>query len=161
MPAARRRGFYVQVVEAPIAGEARDAGAAFVRRAFELAELKGRARNLCLLDGGETTVTVTGSGIGGRNLEFATAAAIAIDGKRGVTVGAVGTDGRDGPTDAAGAIVDGSTAARVRDARMDLASALHDNDTLRVLDATGAVLRTGATGTNVMDLCVATIQPVP
>jgi glycerate 2-kinase len=156
---ARRRGYFVEVIDTPIAGEAREAGAAFVRRALELAELKGRSRHICLVGGGETTVTVTGSGIGGRNLEFAAAAALAIDGMRGITVGSVGTDGRDGPTDAAGAIVDGGTAARARDARMDLAGSLHDNDTLRVLDATGAVLRTGATGTNVMDVCVATLTP--
>ncbi len=156
---ARRRGFLVEVIATPIAGEARDAGAAFVRRALELAELKGRSRNLCLVGGGETTVTVTGTGIGGRNLEFAAAAAMAIDGKRGVTVGSIGTDGRDGPTDAAGAIVDGGTMARARDAHMDLDVGLRNNDTLRVLDATGDVLRTGATGTNVMDVCIATLMP--
>lgn len=156
---ARRRGFFVEVIGAPIAGEAREAGEAFVRRAFELAELKGRSRNLCLVGGGETTVTVTGSGIGGRNLEFAAAAALAIDGQRGVTVGSIGTDGRDGPTDAAGAIVDGATAARARDAHIDLDGSLRNNDTLRALDAAGAVLRTGATGTNVMDVCIATLTP--
>lgn len=156
---ARRRGFFVEVIAAPIAGEAREAGAAFAQRALELLERKGRSRLLCLIGGGETTVTVTGSGIGGRNLEFAAAAALQVDGLRGITVGSIGTDGRDGPTDAAGAIVDGGTVSKAREAHMDLAGSLHANDTLRVLDAAGAVLRTGATGTNVMDVTIATFAP--
>ncbi len=118
---------------------------------------RDRVGPTCIVGGGETTVTVSGSGIGGRNLEFAAAAALVIDGASGVAIGSVGTDGRDGPTDAAGAVVDGETALRVRAARMELADQLRNNDTLRALDAAGAVMRTGATGTNVMDVYLATI----
>jgi glycerate-2-kinase len=156
---ARRRGFTVEIIPAPIEGEAQEAGAEFARVALDLVKRKGRSRPLCVVGGGETTVTVTGSGIGGRNLEFTAAAALAIDGIDGIAIGSVGTDGRDGPTDAAGAVADGETAHRARAAQMDLADHLRTNDTLRALDAAGAVIRTGATGTNVMDVCVACITP--
>lgn len=156
---ARRRGFEVEVVAAPVDGEAREAGAAFARRVLEAMSQRDRSGPRCIVGGGETTVTVSGSGIGGRNLEFAAAAALVIDGASGVAIGSVGTDGRDGPTDAAGAVVDGATALRVRAARLDLADQLRNNDTLRALDAAGAVMRTGATGTNVMDVHIATIAP--
>lgn len=155
---ARRLGFEVELLEAPVSGEARDAGERFARRAMERWSRAGGVPPLCVIGGGETTVTVVGSGLGGRNLEFAAAAAVVIDGAEGVVVGAAGTDGRDGPTDAAGAVVDGETAVRARAAHMELIEHLRDNDTLRALDATGAVMRTGATGTNVMDVHVATIR---
>ena len=71
----------------------------------------------------------------------------------------MGTDGRDGPTDAAGAVVDGATASVARAARMALDERLRDNDALRALDSAGAVIRTGATGTNVMDVCIAMLAP--
>ena len=157
---ARRRGFEIELVAAPVAGEARAAGEAVARRvlgAREAMSRRDRVGPTCIVGGGETTVTVSGSGIGGRNLEFAAAAALVIDGASGVAIGSVGTDGRDGPTDAAGAVVDGETALRVRAARMELADQLRNNDTLRALDAAGAVMRTGATGTNVMDVYLATI----
>lgn len=156
---ARRRGFEVEVVEAPVSGEAREAGAAFARRVLEGKTRDDSGRPLCIVGGGETTVTVTGSGTGGRNLEFAAAAALVIDGASGIAIGSIGTDGRDGPTDAAGAVVDGQSALRARDARMDIADRLRNNDTLRALDSAGAVMRTGATGTNVMDVYAATIAP--
>jgi len=152
---ARRRGFEVEVVAQPVSGEAREAGAAFARRALDAAPRGSGERTRCLVGGGETTVTVVGTGIGGRNLEFAAAAALVIDARAGVAIGSVGTDGRDGPTDAAGAVVDGRTARRARESGMDLEERLRDNDTLRALDTAGAALRTGATGTNVMDVCVA------
>jgi hydroxypyruvate reductase len=157
---ARRRGFEVEIVAAPVAGEARDAGAAFARRALEARARSAGDRRQCIVGGGETTVTVTGAGIGGRNLEFVAAAALVIDSESGIAIGSVGTDGLDGPTDAAGAVVDGDSARRARDARMDLAVHLRRNDTLHALDAAGAVIRTGATGTNVMDVCVAVIGSV-
>ena len=154
---ARRRGFDVEVVAAPIAGEARDAGGAFALHALEARARSSAGRPACIVGGGETTVTVTGSGLGGRNLEFAAAAALAVEGVRGIAIGSIGTDGRDGPTDAAGAIVDGETAIRARAAHADIAAGLRENDTLRALDAAGAVMRTGATGTNVMDVQIAVI----
>lgn len=154
---ARRRGFEVELVAVPVAGEARDAGELFARRSLERWSESRGARPICIVGGGETTVTVVGSGIGGRNLEFAAAAALALDGAAGIAVGSIGTDGRDGPTDAAGAIVDGETAIRARAAHVDIADHLRENDTLRALDAAGAVVRTGATGTNVADVYAAVI----
>ena len=113
---ARRRGFEVEVIADAVCGEAREAGELFARHAMQGGAATGRPR--CILGGGETTVTVRGSGIGGRNLEFAAAAALTIEGVSGLAIGSIGTDGRDGPTDAAGAVVDGETAARARLARM-------------------------------------------
>jgi len=101
---------------------------------------------------GETTVTVKGGGKGGRNQELALSAALGIEGLRDVAVASVGTDGRDGPTDAAGGIVDGNTAARIRAAGLDPRALLSDNDSYRALSAAGDLLVTGPTGTNVADL---------
>lgn len=156
---AARHGFDVEIESAPVSGEARKAGAAFARRLLDARARAKPARPVCIVGGGETTVTVAGSGIGGRNLEFAAAAALAIDGDARVTIGSVGTDGRDGPTDAAGAVVDGSSAAAARKAGAELAAHLATNDTLRALDAAGAVVRTGPTGTNVMDVFVGIVTP--
>ncbi|MFI5244118.1 MAG: glycerate kinase [Gemmatimonadales bacterium] len=157
---ARRRGYEVELVEEPTVGEAREAGEAFARHVLEARMRIARGLRRCIVGGGETTVTVRGSGVGGRNLEFAAAAALVIEGASGIAIGSLGTDGRDGQADAAGAVVDGETTQCVRNARMDLAGHLRDNDTLRALDAAGAVLRTGATGTNVMDVHIATIAPL-
>jgi glycerate-2-kinase len=94
---AARHGFDVEIESAPVSGEARQAGVAFARRLLDARARARPARPVCMVGGGETTVTVVGAGIGGRNLEFAAAAALAIDGDARVTIGSVGTDGRDGP----------------------------------------------------------------
>jgi hydroxypyruvate reductase len=151
---ARRRGFDVQIVAEPVSGEARVAGAAFAQRVMDAGAHSDRARPLCVVGGGETTVEISGSGTGGRNLEFSLAAALVIEGAGGVCVGSIGTDGRDGPTDAAGAIVTGDTVLRMRTGGVDATARLLDNDSLRALDAADAVIRTGPTGTNVMDVQV-------
>jgi hydroxypyruvate reductase len=156
---AMERRISGEMITTPITGEAREHGAAFARHVMGVAAASDRSHPRCIVGGGETTVTVTGSGVGGRNLEFAAAAALVIDGAPGITIGSIGTDGRDGPTDAAGAIVNGGTAQRARDAGMDLVDHLRTNDTLRALDAAGAVVRTGATGTNVADVYAALITP--
>jgi glycerate-2-kinase len=104
---------------------------------------------------GETTVTVTGKGVGGRNQELALAAGIALAGREDVLVASFGTDGIDGPTDAAGGIGDGGTVARGAAAGRDAVAALGDNDALPYLEASGDLLRCGATGTNVGDVIVA------
>ena len=110
-----------------------------------------------IIGGGEATVTVRGDGVGGRNTEFAVSAALELDrhGVDGWVVASLATDGDDGPTGAAGGIVSRRTAQAARDAGIDLEAALGANDTLRVLDAAGATVRTGPTGTNVNDLYVA------
>jgi glycerate 2-kinase len=108
----------------------------------------------CLVWGGETTVTVRGAGKGGRNQEQALAAALALDGIEGLTLMTLATDGSDGPTDAAGGIVDGATAAAIRAGGVDPVRALDENDSYHALDAGRALLKTGPTGTNVNDLLV-------
>ncbi|HEC36064.1 MAG TPA: glycerate kinase, partial [Anaerolineae bacterium] len=106
----------------------------------------------CLVLGGETTVTVQGRGKGGRNQEVALGAALSLDGWEKVMVVALATDGTDGPTDAAGAIVTGQTVARARARGMDPADHLARNDAYPLLAALGDLILTGPTGTNVNDL---------
>ncbi len=106
----------------------------------------------CLVWGGETTVTVRGEGKGGRNQELALAAALALEGWPGVLVMALATDGTDGPTDAAGAVVTREKVARARALGLDGWAALEDNDSYSFFDALGDLIRTGPTGTNVNDL---------
>ncbi len=106
----------------------------------------------CLVWGGETTVTIRGEGKGGRNQELALAAALALDGWRGIYVMALATDGTDGPTDAAGAVATGATMELARARGLDARSALAENDSYRFFDELGDLIRTGPTGTNVNDL---------
>ncbi|MGA7270386.1 MAG: MOFRL family protein, partial [Acidimicrobiia bacterium] len=100
-----------------------------------------------------TTVEVTGAGSGGRNQEAALAAAMAVEGGE-ILFMAAGTDGVDGPTDAAGGLVDGSTIGLIETAGCDPAAALANNDSHHALEAGGALIRTGPTGTNVADLWI-------
>jgi glycerate 2-kinase len=112
----------------------------------------------CLVWGGETTVTLRGKGKGGRNQELALAAALGIEGLDGVAIMALATDGTDGPTDAAGAIVDGSSVARARGQGWNVRATLADNNAYPLLDATNDILRIGPTGTNVNDLLVLLVR---
>ncbi|MFM7143161.1 MAG: MOFRL family protein, partial [Alphaproteobacteria bacterium] len=145
---ARSLGWVVRRVRAPLEGEARVAAARFV------AELPARPlRPTCVLAGGETVVTVRGGrGLGGRSQEFALAAAPLLA-RSGWTLLAAGTDGVDGPTPAAGALVDGTTARRAGQAAIDRALAAHDSH--RFFARHGGLVVTGPTGTNVMDVVVA------
>ena len=112
----------------------------------------------CLLCGGETTVTVSGNGKGGRNQELALAFALEIEGTRGVSLLSAGTDGGDGPTDAAGAMVDGSTATRARSLGIEPLQYLAQNNSYAffqqfdTMTGTHTHLKTAPTGTNVMDI---------
>jgi hydroxypyruvate reductase len=106
----------------------------------------------CILCGGETTVTLQGDGKGGRNQEFALASALIIDGMENVVVLSGGTDGTDGPTDAAGAIADETTVARARAKGLDPLDYLRRNDSYHFLQALGDLVITGPTRTNVMDV---------
>jgi len=145
---ARLLGYNVCIMPEPLTGEARDAGVRFARAAALLAP------RTCLLAGGETTVTVTGGGVGGRNQEFVLAACIDLNG-RNITVGSVGTDGVDGPTDAAGAIADAATLQTARKLGLDPSACLARNDSHTFFDSVGGLIRTGPSGTNVMDVQVA------
>ena len=129
--------------------EAREAGAVLAAMAKTHA---GRGRRAFIL-GGETVVHVCGRGLGGRNQELALAAAGGLNGLNAALM-SVGSDGRDGPTDAAGGCVDGASLERCRAAGVDIAAALADNDAYHALDRIGALIRTGPTGTNVGDLTV-------
>ena len=152
---AAERGYEPCVLSTRLEGEASEAGRFHAAVAGEVAESGDPVEPpAVLLSGGETTVSVTGSGDGGPNLEFALAAAAALP--DGAVLGAVDTDGSDGSTDAAGVLVDAGT---VDDADADAASrALAENDSYAFLDERGALLRTGATGTNVDDLRVLVVE---
>jgi hydroxypyruvate reductase len=151
--AAIDRGFSTITIEAPIVGEARDAGPAFVARALEVS--RRLPRPVCVVGSGETTVRVVGRGKGGRNQEMAVAVAAHLASLRepGAFL-SVGTDGIDGPTDAAGGLVDTTTAARARALGVDLAASLADNDAYHALGRLDDLVRTGPTDTNVGDLQV-------
>jgi glycerate-2-kinase len=140
-------GFRAEVLTDSLSGEAREAA-----HKLALEALKRDVRPCCLIVGGETTVTVRGKGKGGRNTELALAFALEVEDKKGVTLLAAGTDGTDGPTDAAGAVVDGQTAGEARSAGIEPLNYLKNNDSYSFFDRAGGLLKTGPTGTNVMDI---------
>lgn len=114
---------------------------------------------LCLLAGGESTVTIQGTGLGGRNQEMALAALLALEGTTGIHMVCVGTDGTDGPTDAAGGFACSGDLARIRALGLEPRVSLDNNDSYTLLDAAGCLLRTGPTRTNVMDIIVTLVEP--
>lgn len=150
---ARRRGYIVRVLDVPTRGAAHEAGRIFAETALATPPLAGA---LCLIASGEPTVRVTGSGRGGRNQEFALGAARALAQSAGPTaVASAGTDGVDGPTDAAGAIVASTTLARLELCGIDLDGVLARNDAYAALDRLGDLITWGPTGTNAGDVHVA------
>ncbi|MFI5235477.1 MAG: glycerate kinase, partial [Gemmatimonadales bacterium] len=158
---AEALGFATVVNTKPLVGEAADAGrrvAEWILARPPLAKTPG-ARSWCMIWGGETTVTLGDTrGLGGRCQELALAAAERLAGagaRPGLRVLALGTDGRDGPTDASGAVADAETWGKIRAAGLDPAAALASHDAYPALDAAGALVRLGLTGTNVMDLVIA------
>ena len=156
---ARRLGYHPLVLSTFVEGETREVARVHAAIAKEiLASGNPVARPACVLSGGETTVTLQGSGKGGRNQEFALAAALEIQGLEGVVVLSGGTDGTDGPTDAAGAVVDGFTVTRGREAGKDAEAYLARNDAYPFFQALGDLLVTGPTLTNVMDLRVVMVM---
>jgi glycerate 2-kinase len=148
-------GYHTQILSSSVEGESRTVARSHTALVKEIA-LTDRpvGRPACVISGGETTVIVRGDGVGGRNQEFALAAAIQIDGLDGAVVLSAGTDGTDGVTDAAGGIVDGSTIQRGRAKGLDATAFLTRNDSYHFLKATDDLLITGPTFTNVMDLHV-------
>ncbi len=153
------RGYTVLVRDAPFQGEASVAGWKFVESV-----LSGDAPALpqCVIASGETTVTVRGAGLGGRNQEFALGAAGSLGAcPHPALVASAGTDGIDGPTDAAGAMVTSATLLDAERKRVDLSRALAANDAYPALDALGALIKWGPTFTNVGDICIALISGAP
>ena len=150
---AEALGYCAKILSNAIEGESREVGKRQTA-AFKKVLAEPPREPISVISGGETTVTVRGDGMGGRNQEFALAAAIELAGSRGVAVLGAGTDGIDGPTDAAGAIVDGATLARGHLQGHDAAQFLARNDAYKFLHATGDLLVIGPTHTNVMDLQV-------
>jgi len=144
---AESLGLKPRVYGRTFSGEARDVGARMAAEALSLGRDEGKID--CIIAAGETTVTVRGKGLGGRNQELACAAAIALEDVPDVALLAVGTDGTDGPTDAAGGLVDGQTYKRA-----NLRRALDENDCYRALEAADALVVTGPTQTNLNDLVV-------
>lgn len=153
---ANQRGYQPTILTTTLDCEAREAGrflAALARYQHEVA-----SKPLALIVGGETVVNVTGEGLGGRNQELALAAALGIRGLNNVVIAAIGTDGTDGPTDAAGGLVDGGTISRLTEQSLDATTFLHNNDAYHALAASGDLLKTGPTGTNVNDLALVLID---
>ena len=134
-------------------GEAREVAKFYAAIAREVLSSENPLKPpVCVLAGGETTVTLTGEGRGGRNQEFALAAAMAIEGLDNMVVLCGGTDGTDGPTDAAGAIADGTTLARARKNGLDPKDFLRRNDSYNFFQKLQNLVMTGPTRTNVMDI---------
>jgi hydroxypyruvate reductase len=157
LAAARDRamglGYRTLLISNAIQGESRTVAASHVAQLKETLRQEPSATHpMCLISGGETTVTIRGDGLGGRNQEFALAAAIAASGLDNVVVLSAGTDGTDGPTDAAGGIIDGGTVSRGAALGLDAAAFLARNDSYHFLQATGDLFITGPTFTNVMDI---------
>jgi glycerate 2-kinase len=150
---AQQEGFHTLLLTTYLQGEARQAGRFLAGLAKQVcASAEPIPRPACLIAGGETTVTLTGSGRGGRNQELALGAVEDLAGLEGVFLVAMATDGGDGPTDAAGAVATGQTA--VRAARLGLQPRLHlaNHDAYPFFDALGDLLKPGPTRTNVNDL---------
>ena len=154
--AAETLGFRTELLEGYLTGEARDEG---MRLASLALSRKDTDVPLAMVAGGETVVHLRGNGRGGRNQELALAAATVLDGHEGVSLFSVGSDGTDGPTDAAGGYADGGTVERIRACGLDARALLNNNDAYTALRASGDLIVTGPTGTNVNDVTVALVMP--
>jgi len=151
---ARHFGYNTLILSSMVEGETKEVARVHTAIAKEIVKT-GRPvpPPACIISGGETTVTIRGKGLGGRNQEFCLAAALDLTGlPPGVAVLSGGTDGDDGPTKAAGAIVDPFTVKRGKEAGLEASDFLYDNDSYHFFEKTGDLLITGPTGTNVMDV---------
>jgi hydroxypyruvate reductase len=150
---AQRLGYRPLILSSKVEGEAREVAKFYTAIAKEILETAHPMEPpVCVLAGGETTVTLQGDGRGGRNQEFALASALAIEKLDNIIVLSGGTDGTDGPTDAAGAIADGNTVARALKESLDPKDYLLRNDSYSFFQKLDDLVITGPTRTNVMDL---------
>ncbi|HVI43390.1 MAG TPA: DUF4147 domain-containing protein [Chitinophaga sp.] len=150
---AAQLGYHPQILSAATTGDAHTIAEMLVSKALTYTDLWPG----CLLLGGETTVNVTGDGLGGRNQQLALAAGIALAGHKGITILSGGTDGTDGPTDAAGAIADANVMEHAAKLHINANYFLHNNDAYHFFSKAGGLLVTGPTQTNVMDLMIVLI----
>ena len=151
----RAMGYEAVILTDQLCCEAREAGSFL---ASILRTHAGNGRPVAFLAGGETVVHLTGKGLGGRNQELALAAAPGIAGLENAAVFSVGSDGTDGPTDAAGGYVDGDTLTALKAAGLDVFDVLQNNDAYHALKAVDGLIMTGPTGTNVNDVAVALLR---
>lgn len=150
---AKDRGYHTLILSTYVEGEAREVAKVFAAIAREVARhARPVARPACIIAGGETTVTLQGTGKGGRNMELALAAATALRGAPGAAVAALATDGTDGPTDAAGAVVSSATVDRAHELGLNPSDYLRRSDSYHFFEQLGTLLVTGPTNTNVNDL---------
>ena len=147
---AIREGFDSEILDLQIKGEAREVGLRYAKKLKE--EKQKRKSPFCLIAGGETTVTIKGNGKGGRNQELALAAVDELSGMEDILFGSLATDGDDGPTDAAGAAVNGETRQRAERRGMSASDHLSRNDAYMFFDPLNDLIKCGYTGTNVNDL---------
>jgi hydroxypyruvate reductase len=146
-------GYNTLILSTFVEGETRDVARVHAAIAREIRNSGNPIESpACVISGGETTVTMRGKGKGGRNQEFILAGALDIEGLEDVVLLSAGTDGTDGPTDAAGAIADGLTVTRARKINLDPVASLRDNDSYHFFQALDDLIITGPTFTNVMDL---------
>jgi hydroxypyruvate reductase len=157
---ARQLGFTPYLLTRSLQGEAREAARQFADLARQI-RTSGRpvSAPACVIAGGETTVRVRGAGKGGRCQEFCLAGALHLAGTRDVVLLAAGTDGSDGPTDAAGALADGLSVKRGEELGLDPAARLEENDSYRFFAALGDLVTTGPTHTNLLDLSLLLVGP--
>ncbi|MCI0529242.1 MAG: DUF4147 domain-containing protein, partial [Nitrospira sp.] len=150
---AQALGYNTLILSSFVEGETREVAKVHTAIAKEiLSSGNPIPRPACVISGGETTVTLKGKGLGGRNQEFVLAAALDIAGLKDVVVLSIGTDGTDGPTDAAGAIADGGTVQRARNLNLEPFKYLQENDSYHFFQPLQDLIITGPTNTNVMDL---------
>jgi glycerate 2-kinase len=156
---SRELGYEPLILSTTVTGDARGIASFYAAVIREVLQSGNPAPAPCaIVSGGEATVTVRGEGAGGPSQEFALALAVDLDGVEGWAALAADTDGGDGPTDAAGGLVTGAAAGRIRESGIDPEEALENNDAYAALEGGGALLVTGPTGTNVNDLRVALVK---
>jgi hydroxypyruvate reductase len=149
---AESMGYQAEVIERPIDGDVGAAAKGFCARLVEIAA-RAREQPVCLIGGGEPTVRLGNSpGRGGRNQQFALASAFEIQGREELTVLSCGTDGTDGPTDAAGAMVNGATIDQCQSLGLNPREALGNHDAYPLFERLGDLVKTGPTNSNVMDI---------
>lgn len=151
--AARELGYIPEILTAGLTCQAKEAGS-FLASIAQWKRSQMNGKPAAVIAGGETVVELKGKGLGGRNQELALSAAKGLDGLSDVVLFSLGSDGTDGPTDAAGGIVDGETAGRLREQKIDIDRVLEENDAYHALQKCDGLLMTGPTGTNVNDVAV-------